>query len=67
MDNVTKVVELMRTCNVTNDPDMRRITNELRVALTGVTPDTLRNNESQRLITKDKLDQIISTLPALDF
>jgi len=67
VDNVTKVVELMRTCNVTNDPDMRRITNELRVALTGVTPDTLRNNESQRLITKDKLDQIISTLPALDF
>ena len=67
VDNVTKVVELMRTCNVTNDPDMRRITNELRVALTGVTPDTLRNNESQRLITKDKLDQIINTLPALDF
>lgn len=67
VDNVTKVVELMRTCNVTNDPDMRRITNELRGALTGVTPDTLRNSESQRLVTKDKLDRIISALPTLDF
>lgn len=65
VENVTKVVELMRVCNVTGDPDMRRITNELRTALNGVTPDTLRNNESQRLNTKDKLDKIISTLPEM--
>lgn len=65
VENVNKVVELMRTCNITNDAEMQHITNELRRALSGVTPDTLRNSETQRLATKDRLDKIISALPEI--
>ena len=67
VDNVTKFVELMRSCNVTGDATMTRITNELRLALNGVTPDALRNSESQRIQTKQDIDKIIEQMPTLDF
>jgi hypothetical protein len=67
--NVNKFVELMRSCNITNYPVMTRITNELRNALDGVTPEMLRNSPTQRAETKAKVDKIISTIPepSLDF
>jgi len=67
--NVNKFVELMRSCNITSDPTMTRITNELRNALDGVTPEMLRNSPTQRAETKAKVDRIISTIPepSLDF
>ena len=67
--NVNKFVELMRSCNITNDPVMTRITNDLRDALDGVTPEMLRNSPAQRAETKAKVDKIISTIPepSLDF
>lgn len=70
VSNVTKFVELMRSCNVTNDPVMTNITNQLREALDGVTPDALRNSPTQRAETKAKVDNIIRqmpTEPTLDF
>lgn len=67
VSNVMKFVELMRTCNVTGDATMTRITNELRSALDGVTPDMLRTSETQRLNTKQDIDKIISQMPTLDF
>lgn len=69
VSNVNKFVELMRSCNITNDPNMTRITNELRSALDGVTPEMLRNSPTQRAETKAKVDRIISTIPepSLDF
>lgn len=67
--NVNKFVELMRTCNITDDPAMTRITNELRNALEGVTPELLRNSVTQRMETKAKVDKIIESMPepSLDF
>ena len=67
--NVNKFVELMRSCNITNDPTMTRITKELGNALDGVTPEMLRNSPTQRAETKAKVDRIISTIPepSLDF
>jgi len=67
--NVNKFVELMRSCNITNDPVMTNITNQLRDALDGITPEMLRNSPTQRATTKAKVDRIISTLPepSLDF
>jgi hypothetical protein len=67
--NVNKFVELMRSCNITSDPTMTRITNDLRNALDGVTPEMLRNSPTQRAETKAKVDKIISTIPepSLDF
>jgi hypothetical protein len=67
--NVNKFVELMRSCNITSDPTMTRITNDLRDALDGVTPEMLRNSPAQRAETKAKVDRIISTIPepSLDF
>lgn len=69
VSNITNIVELMRTCNVTNDPTMTNLTNQLRDTLSGVTPDMLRTNVQTRLSTKLKVDQIIKNLPepSLDF
>lgn len=70
VSNVVKFVELMRSCNVTNDPVMTNITNQLRNALEGITPDALRNSATARLETKAKVDNIIRqmpTEPTLDF
>ncbi len=70
VSNVTQCVDLMRSCNITNNPEMTRITNELRCALDGVSAESLRNNVTQRLETKAKVDEIIKSIPAeptLDF
>ena len=67
VSNVAKFVELMRNCNVTNDATMTGITNNLRMALDGITPDALRNSETQRLQTKQDIDKIIQQMPTLDF
>jgi len=67
--NVVKFVELMKTCNITNDPTMTKTINDLRAALEGVTPESLRNSPTQRAATKAKVDKIISEIPepTLDF
>ena len=66
VQNVLEVVDVMKTCNVAQDPKVEQIRLELRDALIGVTPDTLRNSETQRVNTKEKVDRIIASLPSLD-
>ena len=61
-----EVVDVMKTCNLAQDPKVEQIRLELRDALMGVTPDTLRNSETQRVNTKEKVDRIIASLPSLD-
>lgn len=65
VENVTDVVNIMKTCNVTGDPVMEQIRIDLTQALRGVTPDGLREDSSLRRETKTKIDNIIANLPSL--
>jgi hypothetical protein len=65
VDNVLDVVSLMESCNITNDTHMKRVQQQLRDALSGVTPAALREDEYLRLDTKRKVDEAIAALPSL--
>ena len=67
IDNVTSIVDLMKTCNVGNDPKLEQVRQDLLKTLRGVTPDKLRNSETLRLDTKRNVDEIIKNLPSLGF
>jgi hypothetical protein len=65
VQNVLDIVEIMRTCNFTNDPAMERVRMELRNALGGVTVDGLKASAPLRAATKTKIDNIINNIPSL--
>ena len=65
VQNVLDIVDIMRTCNFTNDPAMERVRNELRAALNGVTYDGLKSSAHLRATTKEKIDNIINNIPSL--
>jgi len=67
VDNVMSIVELMRTCNLSNDARLTDIQQQLRATLSGVTPDGLRRDPNLRARTKQNVDQIIKNLPSLGF
>jgi len=67
VDNVMSIVELMRTCNLSNDARLTEVQQQLRQTLTGVTPDGLRRDPNLRARTKQNVDQIIKNLPSLGF
>ena len=60
--NVLEIVDVMKECNLMGDPKMEQVRIDLRKALTGVTYDGLKNSESLRILTKEKIDGIISNL-----
>ena len=66
VDNVLEVVDLMDTCNITGDTHMSAVKTKLKEALSGVTPEALREDEYFRLETKRKVDEAIAALPSLD-
>jgi len=63
--NVLEIVDLMKHCNVGNDPRMEQVRLDLRNALTGVTYDSLKNSDGVRRKTKAEVDKIIDNLPSL--
>jgi hypothetical protein len=67
IDHAVEMVELLKTCNITNDPVMDKLARKLGVVMHGVTPDQLRNNELLRDQTKQLVDKAIADLPTLDF
>ena len=67
VDNIMDIVDLMKHVNVTKDPEMERVRIELREALRGVSFDGLKDSDSLRRTTKRKVDDIIKTLPTLDW
>lgn len=72
VDNVLQIVDLLKTCNFNNDPNITSLRTRLTKALTArdglpVTPDRLRASETLRVETKENVQQIIDDLPSLDF
>ena len=67
VSNVEGMVGLLKTCNVTNDPKMEQARLVLDDALRGVTPDALREDDYLRSQTKQSVDEVIKTLPSINF
>ena len=63
--NVLEIVDVMKACNLTGDSKMEQVRIDLRRALDGVTYDGLKNSDSLRTLTKEKIDVIIGNLPGL--
>ena len=66
VSNVTDMVELLRVCNVTGSSQMSAMANNLEEAMSGVTPDALREDDYFRAETKAAVDAAIKSLPSLD-
>lgn len=63
VQNVLDIVDVMRSSNLTNDPEMDRVRKELKAVLTGVTADGLKSSDPLRRHTKQEIDKIIAGLP----
>jgi hypothetical protein len=66
VSNVTDMIELLRVCNVTNSTQMSAMADSLEEAMSGVTPDALREDDYFRAETKAAVDAAIKSLPSLD-
>jgi len=66
VSNALSMVDLLTTCNVTGDSQMEAMRLKLDGALRGITPEGLRDDEFLRAETKDKVDDILKSLPSLD-
>ena len=66
VSNVTDMIELLRVCNVTNSTQMTAMADSLEEAMSGVTPDALREDDYFRAETKAAVDAAIKSLPSLD-
>ena len=64
--NVTDMIELLRVCNVTQSTQMSDMATKLEEAMSGVSAVVLRDDNTFRVRTKAKVDDIIKTLPSLD-
>ena len=67
VSNVLDMVELLNVCNVTGDSQMSALASVLDETLRGVTPDALREDNLLRAQTKRVVDDVIKSLPSLDF
>jgi len=70
VENVVELVELMGMCNITNDAAMSEAQRRLSIALDGVTPEALREDEHLRAETRKQVNEvkkIIDSLPGLGF
>jgi len=58
--NAVELCELLTKLNVTNDSKLEQARKQLEVAMVGVTPKELREDDDLRADTKAKVDQILS-------
>ena len=55
-----ELCELLTAMNVTNDPQLESARRQLQEVLLGVSPKELRDEDGTRVLTKQKVDQILS-------
>jgi hypothetical protein len=65
VERAKDLVEMMATCNVTNDPDMAAMQVKLASALDGTNAEALRSDDKYKAEMKRKLDEAIAALPGL--
>jgi hypothetical protein len=66
IENAIELVEVLGTCNITNNPEMSALKSKLQSTLHGLTPEALREDPWLRADTKQSVDEILKTLPSLD-
>jgi hypothetical protein len=57
--NAVELCDLLHVMNVTNDPALTKASRQLAEVLSGVTPKELREEDSTRALTKQKVDVIL--------
>ena len=57
--NVKEMIDLLDKFNITGDAKMRQAKVKIQSALSGVTPDALREDDEFRLDTKQKVDDLL--------
>lgn len=67
VENVAELTEFMSACNLTNDPEINRVQQDLTRMLRTTSAMRLRANSQHRLEKKQEVDALIKTLPSLDF
>lgn len=65
LNDAIQMINLLDTFNLTGDPKLSRITEELRGALHNIDAETLRDNDAKRRATKKKLEDVLSSIPTL--
>lgn len=65
VDRAHEMVEMMGTCNITNDPDMAAMQKRLADALDGTSADALKSDDEYKAETKRKLDEALAALPGM--
>lgn len=63
--NVEEIVELLKVCNITDDPTMDQAQRELAKAIHGIEAEDLRKDGALRRSTKQRVDAVLDTLPGL--
>jgi hypothetical protein len=66
-DRALEIVDMMDTCNVTNDPSMQLMQRKLAMAFRGVTVESVKDDNYLRRETKRAVDEAIKSLPSLGF
>lgn len=56
-----ELCDLLTQMNITNDTELESARRQLEAVLSGVTPDELRKEDGTRILTKQKVDQILSS------
>jgi hypothetical protein len=62
-----EVLDLMETCNMTNDMQMQLMQRKLAAAFKGVDAAAVKDDAYLRRDTKQAIDAAIKSLPSLDF
>ena len=65
-NRTVEMIDTLRKCNLTGDTKMTRMSNQLEQALYGLNTEMLKHNTPLRVDTKNKLDDIMKSLPSLD-
>lgn len=65
VERAKELVDMMETCNITNDPHMVAMQRQLAAALDGTNAEALRTDDRYKAETKAKLDAAIAALPGM--
>lgn len=65
-EKALEIIDLMDTCNITNDPNMQLAQRKLAMTFRGVTVEAVKDDAHMRRETKKSIDAAIAALPSLD-
>lgn len=65
INNVSELVEILPMLNVTDDPNLNQLTQDLRFKFAKLDPDVLRESPHQRKKAADEAQEILSKIPSL--